>query len=78
MPEIKNLAVLPVVGVGDGSGTPDYFVDGLTEALITELSQIGDVRVIAKSSVMRYKSERSLPQIAQELGVEAVAEVGCA
>jgi len=72
--QIKSLAVLPL---GDLSGDPsqDYFVDGMTDALITELAQLGGLRVISRTSVMRYKeTKKSLAAIARELNVEAVVE----
>ncbi len=75
VPEIKNIAVLALVTVGTDAQTEDYFADGLTEGLINDLSQIGALRVIARTSTMRYKSrQQSLPQIAQELNVEAVVQ----
>lgn len=75
VPEIKNIAVLPLETVGTDAQTEDYFADGFTEELINDLSQIGALRVIARTSTMRYKSrQQSLPQIAQELNVEAVVQ----
>ncbi len=53
----------------------EYFADGMTEALTTELAQISALKVISRTSVMQYKgTKKSLPQIAQELGVDAVVE----
>jgi TolB-like protein/Tfp pilus assembly protein PilF len=75
IPEIKNLAVLPLETVGANTQTEDYFADGFTEELINQLSQIGALRVIARTSMMRYKTrQQSLPQIAQELNVDAVVQ----
>ena len=71
---IESLAVLPL---GNLSGDPaqDYFADGMTEALITDLGKIGALRVISRTSAMRYKGmQKSLPEIARELNVEAVVE----
>ncbi|HUP21039.1 MAG TPA: adenylate/guanylate cyclase domain-containing protein [Gemmatimonadota bacterium] len=71
---IRSLAVLPLE---DLSGDPgqEYFADGMTEALITELSKIGAVKVISRRSVMRYKgTETSMSDIAEELGVDGVIE----
>jgi serine/threonine-protein kinase len=71
---VRQLAVLPLV---DLSGDPehDYFADGMTDALITTLAQIGALRVISRTSVMQYKGIRKpLPEIARELNVEAVLE----
>jgi TolB-like protein len=58
-----------------GDAEQDYFVDGMTDALITDLSKIGALTVIARSSAMRYKgTEKPLSEIAQELDVDAVIE----
>jgi TolB-like protein/Tfp pilus assembly protein PilF len=73
-PSIQSLAVLPLE---DLSPTPaeEYFADGMTEALLTDLARIGSIRVISRTSVMRYKgARRPLPEIARELGVDAVVE----
>ncbi len=59
------------------SGDPEqeYFVDGMTETLITELSKIGALKVISRQSVMQFKgTDKPLPQIARELNVDAVVE----
>lgn len=71
---IESVAVLPLQNL---SRDPDqeYFADGLTDALITDLGKLGTVRVISRTSVMRYKGiAKSLPAIARELGVDAVVE----
>jgi TolB-like protein len=71
---IKALAVLPLDNL---SRDPDeeFFADGMTEALIASLARIGTLRVISRTSVMRYKGARQrLPDIARELGVDAVVE----
>jgi len=53
----------------------DYFVDGMTDMLITNLSKIGALHVISRTSAVRYKgSDKRLPEIAQELQVNAVVE----
>ncbi|HZE70720.1 MAG TPA: hypothetical protein VE135_14505 [Pyrinomonadaceae bacterium] len=53
----------------------DYFADGMTDELITDLSQISALRVISRTSVMPYKRvRRPLPEIARELNVDAVVE----
>ena len=71
---IESLAVLPLANLS-GDADQDYFADGMTEALITALSKITALRVISRTSVMRYKGEkRSLPEIARELNVDAVLE----
>jgi adenylate cyclase len=71
---IRSLAVLPLENLS-GDPEQEYFSDGMTEALIAELSKIRALRVISRQSVMRYKgTDKSMPQIAQELGVGAVIE----
>jgi TolB-like protein/DNA-binding winged helix-turn-helix (wHTH) protein len=71
---IRSLAVLPLENLS-GDPQQEYFADGLTEALITDLGQIAALRVISWTSVMRYKgTKKALPEIARELGVDAVAE----
>ena len=53
----------------------EYFVDGMTDELITDLAQLHDLKVVSKTSIMRYKGTRKpLPQIGRELGVDAVVE----
>jgi serine/threonine protein kinase/Flp pilus assembly protein TadD len=72
--KIKSLAVLPL---GNLSGDPaqEYFADGMTEALINNLARIRALKVISRTSAMRYKrSLKSLPEIARELNVDAVIE----
>ena len=70
----ESIAVLPLANLS-GDPEQDYFADGITEALITELGRIGALRVISRRSVMRYKgSDKSLPEIARELDVETVVE----
>jgi TolB-like protein/DNA-binding winged helix-turn-helix (wHTH) protein len=72
VPEIRSVAVLPLQNLS-GDSSQDYFADGMTEELITELSQVSALKVISRTSVMRYKgSSRPLPQIARELGVECI------
>jgi TolB-like protein/Tfp pilus assembly protein PilF len=71
---IRSLAVLPFANFS-GNADEEYFVDGMTEALITDLASIRSLRVISRQSVMRYKGSRTpLGQIARELGVDAVVE----
>jgi TolB-like protein/DNA-binding winged helix-turn-helix (wHTH) protein/Flp pilus assembly protein TadD len=73
-PVIRSLAVLPLENLS-GDPSQDYFSDGMTDELITELGHIDDLRVISRTSAMAYKStQRTLPQIAQELNVDAVVE----
>lgn len=71
---ITSLAVLPFQNLS-ADPEQEYFSDGMTEALISELSKIKALRVISRTSVMRYKkTDKVLPQIARELGVDAVVE----
>ena len=71
---IESLAVLPLANLS-GDPQQEYFADGMTEELITVLSQIGALRVSSRTSAMRYKGTRkSLPEIARELDVDAVVE----
>jgi TolB-like protein/DNA-binding winged helix-turn-helix (wHTH) protein/Tfp pilus assembly protein PilF len=71
---IQSLAVLPLQNLS-GDSAQDYFADGMTEALITDLAKIPGLKVISRTSIMQYKdSHKSLPQIAQELGVDGIVE----
>jgi TolB-like protein/Tfp pilus assembly protein PilF len=71
---IHSIAVLPLQNLSDDPGQ-EYFADGVTEALISSMSQIGGLRVISRTSIMRYKtSDKSLPDIARELHVDALIE----
>jgi TolB-like protein/Tfp pilus assembly protein PilF len=72
--QIQSLAVLPLENLSCDP-EQEYFAEGLTEALITTLAKIGELRVISRTSVMLYKGVRKpLPEIARELGVDAVVE----
>lgn len=69
-----SVAVLPLADLSAG-GNSEYFADGMTEALIANLAKLTGLRVISRTSVMRYRDEaKSVPQIARELGVTAVLE----
>jgi TolB-like protein/DNA-binding winged helix-turn-helix (wHTH) protein/Tfp pilus assembly protein PilF len=71
---IRSLAVLPLANL-TGDAAYEYFSDGMTDALITDLASLPALHVISRQSVMRYKgSAKSLPEIARELGVDAVVE----
>lgn len=74
-PQIHSLAVLPLTNLS-GDPQQDYFADGMTDELITELSRIGSLKVISRTSVMQYKGEKKkpLPEIGRELNVDAVME----
>jgi TolB-like protein/DNA-binding winged helix-turn-helix (wHTH) protein/Flp pilus assembly protein TadD len=71
---IRSIAVLPLENLS-GDSSQNYFADGMTDELITDLAQISALRVISRTSVMAYKGARKpLPQIARELNVDAVVE----
>jgi TolB-like protein/DNA-binding winged helix-turn-helix (wHTH) protein/Tfp pilus assembly protein PilF len=71
---MRSIAVLPLDNLS-GDASQNYFADGMTDELITDLAQISALRVISRTSVMAYKGARKpLPQIARELNVDAVVE----
>ncbi|MGA8038382.1 MAG: protein kinase [Candidatus Acidiferrales bacterium] len=71
---IRSIAVLPLENLSHDPNQ-DYFADGMTDELTTQLSQISALRVISRTSAMKYKdSGKSLPQVAKELHVNAVVE----
>ena len=71
---IASLAVLPFENLS-GDPSKDYFADGFTDELITDIAEQAPIRVVSRSSVMRYKGSRKpLPEIARELNVDAVVE----
>ena len=73
-PAIRSLAVLPLESLSSDA-SQEYFADGMTEQLISDLGHISALRVISRTSVMGYKHTRkSLPQIARELNVDGVVE----
>src|SRR5229473_789997 len=73
-PPIRSIAVLPLSNLS-GDPSQEYFAEGLTDALITELAKIHSLRVISRTSSMQYKDQRkSLRQIARELHVDAILE----
>ena len=72
--DIKALAVLPLDNLS-ADPNQEFFALGMTEALIAELSRLGAFKVISRTSVMRYKgTTKPLPEVAQELGVDAIVE----
>jgi serine/threonine protein kinase/tetratricopeptide (TPR) repeat protein len=74
MNTIRSIAVLPLRNTS-GDPTQEYFVDGMTEAIISDLARIKALRVISRTSAMQYKgTTKSLPEIARELNVDAVLE----
>ena len=69
---IQSLAVLPLENLSSDT-SQEYFADGMTDSVITELAKVGALRVMSRSSVMQYKSARKpLSEIARELNVDAV------
>ncbi len=71
---IRSLAVLPLQNLS-GDATQEYFADGMTEELIADLARISGLRVTSRTSVMSYRdTKKRLPEIARELGVDAVVE----
>src|SRR5215472_2246887 len=71
---MRSLAVLPLQNLS-GDSSQEYFVDGMTDELITDLAQIHSLRVISRTSVMQFKNtQKSLPEIAAQLNVDAVVE----
>ena len=73
-PRIASLAVLPLQNLSRDP-EQEYFADGMTEALITDLAKIQALRVISRTSIMQYKGvKKPLPQIAKELGVDGILE----
>jgi TolB-like protein len=72
--QIRSLAVLPLTNLSSDADQ-DYFADGMTEELITDLGKIGSLRVISRTSVMQYKgTKKPLPEIARDLNVDAIIE----
>ncbi len=72
--QIDSIAILPLENLS-GDPEQDFFANGMTEVLIANIAQIKALRVISRKSVMRYKTtEKSLPEIARELNVDAVLE----
>src|SRR5216683_2861352 len=73
-PSIHSLAVLPLASLSSDPAQ-EYFTDGVTDALITDLAQISALRVVSRTTVMHYKqTDKPLPQIARELNVDGIVE----
>lgn len=72
---IRSIAVLPLENLS-GDPTQEFFADGMTEELITDLAKISALRVISRTSVMQFKGEhrKPLPEIARMLNVDAIIE----
>jgi TolB-like protein/DNA-binding winged helix-turn-helix (wHTH) protein len=74
VPPIRSIAVIPLQNLSSDPNQ-EYFADGMTDALITDLAQIGSLKVISRTSTMRYKkSDKTLPEIARELNVDGIVE----
>jgi TolB-like protein/DNA-binding winged helix-turn-helix (wHTH) protein/Tfp pilus assembly protein PilF len=73
-PRLDSIAVLPLDNLS-GDPSEEFFADGMTDQLITDLAEVGSLRVISRTSVMPYKgTKKALPEIARELNVRAVVE----
>ena len=71
---LRSIAVLPLDNLS-GDPSQEYFSDGMTDELITDLAKVSSLRVISRTSVMRYKgTKKGLPDIARELNVDAIIE----
>jgi eukaryotic-like serine/threonine-protein kinase len=71
---IQSLAVMPLVN-SSGDPAQEYFSDGITDALITDLAEIGSLKIISRTSSMQYKqTKKTLPEIARELNVDGIIE----
>jgi TolB-like protein/Tfp pilus assembly protein PilF len=74
LPKIESIAVLPLANLSHDP-EQEYFADGMTDALITDLSKIGALRVISRTSATHYKgTNKTLPEIAKELNVDGIVE----
>src|SRR6267142_4484431 len=70
----KSIAVLPFLNLGQ-EASQEYFADGITENILVQLANLRQLRVISRTSVMRYKgTTKSAPEIASELGVKYILE----
>src|SRR5579864_3758537 len=71
---IHSIAVLPLDNLS-GDPSEEFFADGMTDQLITDLAKVGSLRVISRTSVLQYKGgKKALPEIARELSVDAIVE----
>jgi TolB-like protein/DNA-binding winged helix-turn-helix (wHTH) protein/Tfp pilus assembly protein PilF len=74
VPPIHSIAVLPLDNLS-GDPSEEFFADGMTDQLITDLAKAGSLRVISRTSVMQYKgAKKGLPEIARKLNVDAIVE----
>jgi TolB-like protein/DNA-binding winged helix-turn-helix (wHTH) protein/tetratricopeptide (TPR) repeat protein len=73
-PGIHSLAVIPLQNLS-GDPSQEYFADGMTDALITDLAQVSSLKVISRTSILSYKkTAKTLPEIARELNVDGIVE----
>jgi TolB-like protein/DNA-binding winged helix-turn-helix (wHTH) protein len=73
-PSIHSVGVLPLQSLSDDP-KQEYFAEGVTDALITDLAQISDLRVVSRTTIMRYaRPDKPLPEIARELNVDGIVE----
>lgn len=73
-PRLNSIAVLPLANLS-GDPSEEFFADGMTDQLITDLAQVSSLRVISRTSVLQYKeTKKTLPEIARELNVDAIVE----
>src|SRR5271154_3011072 len=73
-PRLSSIAVLPLDNLS-GDPSEEFFADGMTDQLITDLAKVGSLRVISRTSILQYKgTKKSLPEIARELHVDAIVE----
>jgi TolB-like protein/DNA-binding winged helix-turn-helix (wHTH) protein/Tfp pilus assembly protein PilF len=73
-PRLNSIAVLPLSNLS-GDPSEEFFADGMTDQLITDLAQVGSLRVVSRTSTIRYKgTKKGLPEIARELNVDAIVE----
>ena len=73
-PSIHSIAVLPLQSLSDDP-KQEYFAEGVTDALITDLAQVSALKVVSRTTVMRYgRPDKALPQIARELNVDGIVE----
>jgi TolB-like protein/DNA-binding winged helix-turn-helix (wHTH) protein/Tfp pilus assembly protein PilF len=71
---VLSIAVLPLDNLS-GDPSEEFFADGMTDQLITDLAKVGSLRVISRTSVMQYKgAKKALPEVARELSVDAIVE----
>jgi eukaryotic-like serine/threonine-protein kinase len=74
VPAIRSLAVIPLASLSNDPAQ-QYLADGVTDALITDLAQISALKVVSRTTAMRYKgTDKPLPQVSRELNVDGIVE----